>query len=166
MAQTPVSSQNMDMEVSQPVGPPMPKAFYRVVNPAMTGLLRSPLHGLLSKSLMLLIYEGRKSRKRYIIPVGYVERDNKLYVFTHSAWYKNFIGGAPVALRLRGELVRGTATVVDDLAIIRGVAQQVIAERGEAMADRMGLLAVANAENNTPAPQNVYFIEIVVEGRR
>ncbi len=166
MAHAPISSQNKDMEVSQPAGPPMPKAFYRVANPVMAGLLRSPLHGLLSKSLMLLIYEGRKSRKRYIIPVGYVERDNKLYVFTHSAWYKNFIGGAPVALRLRGELVRGTATVVDDPTIIRGIAQQVIADRGEAMADRMGLLNVANAEDNAPAPQNVYFIEIVLEGAR
>jgi hypothetical protein len=166
MAQAPISSQNTDMEVSQPAGPPMPKAFYHVVNPVMKGLLRSPLHGLLSKSLMLLIYEGRKSRKRYIIPVGYVERDGRLYVFTHSAWYKNFIGGAPVALRLRGELVRGTTTVVDDPQIIRGVAQQVIADRGEAMADRMGLLAVANAGDDAPAPQGIKFMEIVLEGAR
>jgi len=144
----------------------MPKAFYRVVNPTMTGLLRSPLHGLLSKSLMLLIYEGRKSRKRYIIPVGYVERGGKLYVFTHSAWYKNFIGGAPVAMRLRGQLVRGTATVVNDPAIIRGVARQIITERGEAMADRMGLLKVANAENSASIPQDVKFIEIAVEAGR
>lgn len=164
MAQASVSP-NTDMEVSGPKGPPLPKAMYRIVNPVMAGLLRLPLHGLLSKSLMLLIYEGRKSRKRYILPVGYVERNGKLYVFTHSAWYKNFIGGAPVALRLRGELVRGTATVVDDTSVIKGVAQQIIADRGEAMAERMGLLQVANANENAPAPEGVQFIEIELEGK-
>lgn len=158
MAQT--SPASMDTG-AQPSGPPMPKAFYRVANPAMTALLRLPLHGLLSHSLMLLIYEGRKSRKRYIIPVGYVERDGRVYVFTHSAWYKNFIGGAPVALRLRGELVRGTATVVDDPQVIKGIAQQIIDARGEAMADRMGLVAIAHAEDGVAMPQGVHFIEIV-----
>lgn len=156
MTQTPMSSQ-----AEQPAGPPMPKAFYRVVNPTMTALLRSPLHGLLSKSLMLLIYEGRKSGKRFIIPVGYVRHNDRIYVFTHSAWYKNFIGGAPVAMRLRGELVRGTATVIDDPATIYQVVQQIVADRGDSMTERMGLTSATP----THAPTGVKFIEIVPEGR-
>jgi hypothetical protein len=139
----------------------MSKAFYRVANPTMTALLRSPLHGLLSKSLMLLIYEGRKSGKRFIIPVGYVRHNDRIYVFTHSAWYKNFIGGAPMAMRRRGELVRGTATVIDDPAKIYQVVQQIVADRGDTMTERMGLTSATPMH----APAGVKFIEIVPERR-
>lgn len=138
--------------------PPLPKQLYVIINPLMAAILRSPLHGLISKSLMLLIYEGRKSGKRYIIPVGYVPQGNRLYVFTHSPWWKNFAQSAPVAMRLQGKLVRGTATRTDDAAIIETVVRQMVADRGEAMAERMGLMS-----DGAVAPRGMVFIEIVLE---
>ena len=41
-------------------------------NPMITWLLRSPLHGLVSKSIMLITYKGRKSSKEYTTPVNYL----------------------------------------------------------------------------------------------
>ncbi len=65
-------------------GPPLPKVAYTLANPVLIFLLRSPLHTLVSRSLMVLIFQGRKSGKRYTIPVGYVERGNHLFVFSHG----------------------------------------------------------------------------------
>src|SRR3712207_923275 len=101
-------------ETTRPSGPPLPKAAYRVVNPTLAAILRSPLHGLVSKSLMLLSFRGRKSGRSFTIPVGYLQRDAKLFVFSHSGWSNNFRGGAPVTMRLRGKNIRGTARVIED----------------------------------------------------
>jgi hypothetical protein len=145
-------------------GPPLPKWAYSIANPVMAALLRSPLHRLISNSLMLLIFEGRRTRKRYIIPVGYLQEGNQLYLFSHSAWSKNFIGGAPVAVRLRGTLIRGTARVIHDGALIDRVVQRSVKERGEAMAQRMGFLAQAqDGTLQTHTPKGTTFIEIELE---
>lgn len=125
---------------AEPVKPPLPPWAYGIVNPTMKFLLRSPLHGALSGALLILIFEGRKSGKRYEIPVGYMQEGGKLYTFSHSAWGKNFEGGAPVALRLRGELVRATARVVEDPALIGRLISRMASEQGEQMAERMGLI--------------------------
>ncbi|MEO7911940.1 MAG: hypothetical protein ABIV47_20035 [Roseiflexaceae bacterium] len=47
----------------QRAGPPLPKIAYRIVNPILGALLRSPLHSLISKRLMLLSFQGRKTGK-------------------------------------------------------------------------------------------------------
>ena len=64
-------------------------------------LLRSPLHGLVSKRLMLLTMTGRKSGKQYSIPVGYTQVAETLYFGTNGKWKNNLRGKAPVRVRLR-----------------------------------------------------------------
>jgi hypothetical protein len=125
---------------AEPMKPPLPPWAYGIVNPAMKFLLRSSMHSALSNDLMILIYEGRKSGKRYQIPVGYLEEGGKLYTFSHAGWGKNFEGGAPVALRLRGELVRATARVVDDQALIGRLINRMVSARGENMAESLGII--------------------------
>jgi len=39
-------------------------------NPIMKWLIRSPLHGLVSKSMLVIGYTGRKSGKRYETPMS------------------------------------------------------------------------------------------------
>jgi hypothetical protein len=136
---------------AEPMKPPLPPWAYGVVNPAMKFLLRSPMHGALSSALMILIFEGRKSGKRYETPVGYLEEDGKLYTFSHAAWGVNFEGGASVALRLRGELVRATANVVHDPALTARLITRMASERGEQMAQQMGLLGPG--PDGKPRPQ-------------
>lgn len=145
-------------------GPPMPKWAYTIVNPAMVTLLRSPLHRLLSQALMILIFEGRRSGKRYTIPVGYLREGNRLYLFSHSAWSNNFVGGAPVAVRLRGKLRRGMARIIDDPATINHVIRRMVSVRGEAMAQRMGFVTRGtNGTTELRIPQGTTFIEIALD---
>ncbi len=156
------ASNNQATEERQ--GPPMPRWAYKVVNPAMMMILRSPLHRPLSDNLMILIFTGRKSGKRYMIPVGYLQEGQKLFIFSHSDWAKNFIGGAPVALRLRGKLRHGTARVTEDPAKIDTVIGRMIGERGEDMAQRMGFLATQpDGVLRAQAPKGTTFIEIELE---
>lgn len=91
-----------------------PQALFTVLNPLFTLLLRSPLHRLLSGRLLLLSFTGRKSGKRYTIPVGYAQEGDTLLLGTEGMWKANLRGGAPVAVRLRGEARRGTAAVIAD----------------------------------------------------
>jgi hypothetical protein len=93
-------------------------SLYRVINPIMAALLRSPLHRLLSNSLMLLSFQGRKTGTRYRIPVSYVEQGNQLFLFSHSAWAKNFRSETPVSLHLHGVARQGRATLTEDPATI------------------------------------------------
>lgn len=151
-------------ETEERQGPPMPLWAYKVVNPAMMTVLRSPFHRPLSNNLMILIFTGHKSGKRYMIPVGYLQEGEKLFIFSHSNWAKNFIGGAPVALRLRGKLRRGTARVTEDAEVIDTVIGRMIGERGEDMAQRMGFLAKgSDGVLRAQAPKGTTFIEIELE---
>lgn len=119
--------------------PPLPKAAYKLVNPLLMAVLRSPLHGLMSGSLMILRFTGRKSGKRYSIPVGYLERGRQLFVFSHSAWANNFRQPATVSLRLRGSEIAGAARVIEDRSRVPEIVGMFIAKNGAAMAERMGL---------------------------
>ncbi|MEI7845255.1 MAG: nitroreductase/quinone reductase family protein [Chloroflexota bacterium] len=77
-------------------------------NDFMAWILRSPLHGMLSKSMMLITITGRKTGKKFSIPVGYYE--DRGYLWTVSSrdrtWWRNLQGGAEVLLHLKGKDVR------------------------------------------------------------
>ena len=159
-----ISAQQLDTQETQaPQGPPIPKFMFHVVNPLMKVLLRSPLHRLVSNELMLLTFRGRKSGRRYTIPVGYIQRGDRLYIFSHTPWWKNLRGGAPVAVRLCGKNRRGTSEVMRDPKAIAQVVQAVVEKRGEAMARRMGLITEGQRPEDAPPPAHTIFIEIKLE---
>jgi hypothetical protein len=126
--------------IDEPMRAPMPAWAYPILNPTLKFLLRTPLHGILSGGAMILIFAGRKSGKRYEVVVAYQDLDGKLYTFSGTGWSTNFIGGAPVALRLRGMLVRATARVLEDPALIGRVIRHIARGRGEQIATSMGLI--------------------------
>lgn len=72
-------------------------------NDFMSWMLRSPLHGMLSNSMMLITVTGRKTGKKYTLPVGYYPENGHLWVITSRdrTWWKNLKGGAEVSLLLR-----------------------------------------------------------------
>jgi len=86
------------------------------LNPVVAWILRSPLHPLLSRGLMLLVYTGRRSGRRYAIPVGYQQSGGVVTVLASRArrkgWWRNFRGPAPVELHVRGRLLHGEARLV------------------------------------------------------
>jgi F420H(2)-dependent quinone reductase len=88
----------------------------RFVNPLVRSILRSPVHGLLSRSLMLMTYSGRVSDRTFTVPVMYAQHNGDLLVYVgrrHAKrWWRNLRGGAPVHVHIRGEDFAGTAHVV------------------------------------------------------
>jgi deazaflavin-dependent oxidoreductase (nitroreductase family) len=93
------------------------------LNQAMKFVLSSPVHGMLSKTILLISFTGRKSGKTYTTPVSYSQQGDQVYIFTHAAWWKNLRNGASVALRLKGRELRGQAQPVaeDKSAIAAGL---------------------------------------------
>jgi len=87
-------------------------------NPLIAAVLRSPFHGMLSRSVMLMTVTGRKSRAAYTTPVNYLPVGEELWTvsFRNRTWWRNLRGGAAVTLRLRGGLVQTTALVVEPQA--------------------------------------------------
>jgi len=86
------------------------------LNPVIGALLRSPLHPLLSPGLLLLTVTGRKTRRRYSIPVGYQRDGDDVVVMVSEArtkqWWRNYYEPGPVSVRLRGEDRAGRAELV------------------------------------------------------
>ena len=85
-----------------------------LVNGLMSGLLRSPLHGVVSRSIMLISFNGRKSGKRYTTPISYARDGDVVTAFTRAKWSRNLAGGAPVTLRLKNKQCQGQADIVTD----------------------------------------------------
>jgi deazaflavin-dependent oxidoreductase (nitroreductase family) len=86
------------------------------LNARIGWLLRSPLHPLLSFGLMLITVTGRRSGRRYTIPVGYQRHGDSIRVLVskphRKQWWRNFREPAAVELRVRGKALRGRARVV------------------------------------------------------
>ena len=93
------------------------------VNNAMRFVLRSPLHVIVSKTILLITFSGRKSGKTYTTPVSYSQDGDQVYIFTHADWWKNLRSGAPVVLRIRGREYQGVAEPVaeDKQAVAAGL---------------------------------------------
>ena len=83
----------------------LPEPFFAIINPMMRIMLHLPIHGLLSGSLMLITFTGRKSGRTFTTPVRYIETDGVVRCFTSSEhqWWRNLRGGADVVLRVRGK---------------------------------------------------------------
>lgn len=89
----------------------------RAANPIVAAILRSPLHFLLSRRLLLLAYEGKRSGRYYDTPVLYREAGSQLVLFTPAEgtnWWKNFREGHPTSVLLRGGWHDGVGEVVTD----------------------------------------------------
>ena len=94
----------------------LPQAAFSIINPVVSGLLQSPIHGLISDSLMLVTYTGRKSQRRFTTPVRYVTVGDNVRCFTsaETLWWRSLQGGADVVLRLKGEDRPYHATVIQN----------------------------------------------------
>jgi len=90
--------------------------------------LRSPVHKIMSDTLLIITCCGRKTGREYSLPVQYAQTGNILYIVPgmpkQKTWWRNLIEAAPVQLTLRGQHVAGTARVLkpetDSEAILEG----------------------------------------------
>jgi deazaflavin-dependent oxidoreductase (nitroreductase family) len=122
-----------------------PKYVIRCVNPLMKALLRSPLHGLLSKKLMLLTVTGRRTGRTYTLPVGRFESPGGgLVLSAGGSWRHNLHGGADVRIRLAGRDHSARAVLEEDPARAAEVFKSIL--------DRAGARALAVKVNVERSP--------------
>lgn len=70
-----------------------PRRVLRVVNPIIGRLLISPLASRLPPAMAVLEFTGRRSGRRFSVPVGVHEVRADLVVFSEAGWRANFAGG-------------------------------------------------------------------------
>ncbi|MFB6081065.1 MAG: nitroreductase/quinone reductase family protein [Haloferacaceae archaeon] len=93
-------------DASAPHVSPLQRAVEdRIANPLFRALLRSPLHPLASRWLVLVTYEGRRTGRRHTLSALYDRRDGDAVVVTPrgaSVWWRNFSSPRRCTVRIRG----------------------------------------------------------------
>ncbi|TNF34614.1 MAG: DUF385 domain-containing protein [Gammaproteobacteria bacterium] len=89
----------------------IPESFFAIINPTVKLLLSSPLHRVLSRSVMVILYDGRKSGRRLSTPVRYIKKGDRLFCLTghEGRWWHNFKTAYPVHLLLDRQWHKATA---------------------------------------------------------
>jgi hypothetical protein len=94
-----------------------PATVLKVVNPVLRTALKTPL-GAALKQFMVISFTGRKSGRKFSVPVSAHHIDGALYVILEAGWKHNFRDGASAEVthagtttRMHGELITDTDTV-------------------------------------------------------
>ncbi|NRB39556.1 MAG: hypothetical protein HRU20_13970 [Pseudomonadales bacterium] len=90
------------------------KLGFKILNPTMNKLLRSPLHFIVSKRLMAIEYTGVKSGKKFSVPVSYFKKDAYIYCLTDGKWWNNFKSEQDVTLILQSKSITSSAIALTD----------------------------------------------------
>jgi hypothetical protein len=87
-----------------------------VANSFVSGVLRSPLHRLISGSTDLIRYTGRRSGREIITPTQYVRRDDDVIILVgrpdEKTWWRNFGTDGDIDVLLHRRWVPMTARAV------------------------------------------------------
>jgi len=106
-----------DGPAAAPAPRAQPMAMQGLVNRIILGMLRAPgLSRLVGARLVTLYVTGRKSGRRYVIPVAYTRDKGDLLVGTPFGWARNLRAGEPVTIRLQGRLREADVRVFTDEA--------------------------------------------------
>jgi deazaflavin-dependent oxidoreductase (nitroreductase family) len=93
----------------------IPESLFVIVNFVVRLLLKSPLHFLMSNSVLLISYVGRKSGAAYSTPVRYIRSGSTLRCFTSEDvnWWRNVQANPAVSLLVQGTKSPYTAIVLE-----------------------------------------------------
>lgn len=90
-------------------------ALQGVTNVVMRGLLSTPgIASGIGKRLITLYVVGRKSGKRYTIPVAYTRHEDVILFGTPFGWGKNLRSNEPLEVRYKGKRRTADVEVVTD----------------------------------------------------
>ena len=90
--------------------------FMKFWNGFNKAVLKSPLHFITSKNIMLVTFTGRKSGKSITTPVNYAQ-DGSIVRLTSQPerqWWRNLKATPEVVVHLRGKAMNGTAEVFEE----------------------------------------------------
>ena len=91
-------------------------------NRFMSWLLNSPFHGLISGSILLIIYTGRRSGKEFSAPLNYVRDGNTLWLTSvrDRTWWRNFREEWPIRVLLQRKEVEGLGEAITKQDALNG----------------------------------------------
>ncbi len=94
----------------------IPEPLFKIINPTLGLLLRSPAHFLMSGSVLLITFTGVRSGRSYSTPLRYVRDGKTIRCFTskETRWWRNLRKEARVWLTLQGVGVPYRASVIVD----------------------------------------------------
>lgn len=81
--------------------------LWRIINPLVALIARSPFHFLISSQVLVINFKGIKTGKNYLIPVSY-HQDTATYICTtlrSNLWWRNLKNQSEVHIWLKGSLV-------------------------------------------------------------
>jgi len=81
----------------------------------MSGVLRSPAHRLLSGSIVLIRYTGRRSGRTITTPTQYVRSGDDVVILVgrpeSKTWWRNFLSDRDIDVLVQGQWLEMTARV-------------------------------------------------------
>jgi deazaflavin-dependent oxidoreductase (nitroreductase family) len=90
-------------------------ALQGVANGVVRSMLRAPvLSRFAGERLVTLYVVGRKSGKRYTVPVAYTKQGKDLLIGSPFGWGRNLRTGEPLTIRLKGRLRQADVRVLRD----------------------------------------------------
>ena len=91
-----------------------------IFNRIVVWIAESALHSLVSGSIVIVKYRGKRSGTTYSLPVNYViveqsGGNRRLWITSKKerVWWRNFIGGHDATLVLRGERIATELVALD-----------------------------------------------------
>jgi hypothetical protein len=127
-----MTEQSPAVTVSHP-----PDAVLHAVNPILRTLLRTPVMGPARKALMVVSFSGRKTGRRYAIPVSAHRIDNQLYAVTAAPWRLNFRDGAAVEVLHNGKTTTMHGELIEDPSVVADLCRRLSESYGVKNAQRM-----------------------------
>ncbi|OBB76195.1 hypothetical protein [Mycolicibacterium monacense] len=107
-----------------------PQALLNVINPALRLALKTPLGSAL-KQFMVVSFTGRKTGRRFSVPVSAHHLDGDLYVILEAKWKYNFRDGAPADVTHHGRTTRMNGELITDADIVHRVADNYGAKKAQ-----------------------------------
>jgi hypothetical protein len=117
-----------------------PQALLRAFNPVLHLALRAPVLGPALKDFMVVSFTGRKTGRRFTLPVSAHQIDGDLYVLLSAGWKHNFRDGAPAEVLYAGKTTSMHGQLIKDPAMVAQLATRAATSYGAKKAQRsMGL---------------------------
>jgi deazaflavin-dependent oxidoreductase (nitroreductase family) len=125
-------------------------AFQGLANSLVRTLLRTPLIGSAMGGRLITLYlVGRKSGKRYEIPVAYTRDGEDLLVGSPFGWGRNLRTGEPIDILLKGRRRTADVQVVTDEAGV--TAQYAVMVRDNRQFAKFNKIGIDADGNPSPA---------------
>lgn len=114
-----------------------PAVVLRIMNSILRPLLRTPLAGNMREQMMVVNVAGRKTGRRYSIPLSAHRIDNVLYAMTSAPWKNNFRDGATAEVLHGGKTTTMRGELITDPGVVADLAQRCAEAYGPKKAQRM-----------------------------